>query len=274
MGSAGLSGGRQAVEQMTLAGFYDFAVLGVFTRSLGLATMTTGRIGAVIVSSLYPVITRAERGSDRFRRIAGLVLRGVAWLTIPTAIFLALAAPDVVGLLYGTKWTGVIPLLPLAATQVALSGLAATAYELLLANDETRACFGIDVLSALVGVVLVFSLVPQGPQVYLCVVTVQSALVLTLTLILLGATGGIHLAALRAAFVPPLAAALMAGSALVGLRSAICSIDIVTVRVGIDALVFTVAFLVAIRICFPGPLRELLEVAPGGRQLASVMYFG
>jgi O-antigen/teichoic acid export membrane protein len=272
MGSAGLIAGRQIVEQMALAGFYDFAVLGLFTRSVGLATMSAGRIGAVVVLSLYPVITRADPRSDRFRRIAGLVLRGVAWMTIPAAVFLALAAPDMVGLLYGPKWTGVTPLLPFAATQVALGGLAATANELLVAHDDVQVCFKIDILSAVVGVALVFWMLPQGPQLYLCALTVQSALVLTVTLIALHATKGIDIAAVRAAFVPPTVAGLTAGATLAALQPATNLIDVTVARVGIDALVFAAAFLLVIRLGFAGPLRELLHVAPGGRQLASVMH--
>jgi len=272
MGSAALIAGRQTVEQMTLAGFYDFAVLGVFTRGVGLATMAAGRVGAMAISALYPVITRAEQGSDRFRRVAALVLRGVAWMTIPAAIFLALAAPDVVGLFYGAKWSGVTALLPLAAIQVALGGLAETAYQLLLANDEARACFRIDILSAMICLVLALWLIPFGPQVYLCGLAAHSALVLMLTLMVLRAKDGISLAELPAAFMPPIAAGLMAGAALVSLRTAMRSIDILGLRVGIDALVFSAAFLIIIRISFPGPLRELLRLAPGGRQLAFVTH--
>jgi O-antigen/teichoic acid export membrane protein len=272
MGSAGLIAGRQTVEQMTLAGFYDFAVLGVFTRGVGLATMVAGRIGALAISALYPVITRAEQGSDRFQRIAGLVLRSVSWMTIPAAIFLALAASDVVGLLYGAKWTGVIALLPLAAIQVALGGLAETAYQLLLANDEVKACFRIDILSAVICVVLALWLIPFGPQIYLCGLAAHSALVLTLTLVVLRAKGGIRLAELPATFTPPLTAGLIAGAVLVGLHAALRSIEMLSVRVGIDALVFSVVFLIIIRLGFPRPLRELLHVAPGGRQFALFTY--
>jgi O-antigen/teichoic acid export membrane protein len=274
MGSAALVAGRQIVEQMILAGFYDFAVLGVFTRSVGLATVTAGRIGAVVAPSLYPVITRAERGSERFRRIAGLVLCGVAWMTIPATIFLALAAPEMVGLLYGPKWTGVTPLLPLAAVQVALRGLAATAYQLLLACEEVRACLQIDILSAVLGVALAVWLIPLGPQIYLGGVAALSALVLTLTLVILCVRGGIRLAALVVAFVPPVAAGLISGATLLSLRLAMRSIaiDMLAVRAGIDALVFCTIFLLVIRFGFPGPLRELLRVAPGGRQLALVTH--
>ncbi len=272
MGSAGLIAGRQTVEQMTLAGFYDFAVLGVFTRGVGLATMAAGRIGALAISALYPVITRAEQGSDRFQRIAGLVLRSVSWMTIPAAIFLALAAPDVVGLLYGAKWAGVIALLPPAAVQVALGGLAETAYQLLLANDEVRACFRIDILSAVICVVLALWLIPFGPEIYLCGLAAHSALVLTVTVVVLRAKGGIRFTEFPVAFMPPFAAGLMAGAVLVGLRTAMRSIDIISVRVGIDALVFSVVFLIILRLGFPGPLREILHVAPGGRQFAFVTH--
>src|SRR5262249_4257650 len=114
MGSAALVAGRQMTEQATLAGMYEFASLGIFGRSVGLATMTVGRIGVVAVSSLYPVITRAEPGSDQLQRIAGLVFRGLTWTTIPAAAFLALFSSDMVSLLYGPRWTGVAALLPLA----------------------------------------------------------------------------------------------------------------------------------------------------------------
>jgi PST family polysaccharide transporter len=230
--------------------------------------MAAGRIGALAISALYPVITRAEQGSDRFQRIAGLVLRGVSWMTIPAVIFLALAAPDLVGLLYGAKWTGVIALLPLAGIQVALGGLGEATYQLLLANDEVKTCFRIDILSAVICVVLALWLIPFGPQIYLCGLAVHSALVLMLTLVVLRAKRGIRLTELPATFMPPLAAGLMAGAVLMGLRAALHSIEILSVRVGIDAFVFSVVFLIIIRLGFPRPLRELLHVAPGGRQFA------
>src|SRR5262249_35730147 len=131
MASGCLLNGRQVLEQGALAGTYDFSTLGVFTRSLGLSSLVTGRIGTIIVESLYPVITRAERRSDQFQRAAGLVLNGVAWVTIPAGTFLAITASDMVLLLYGPRWADVILLLPIAAAYRTLTGIGITGYNLL-----------------------------------------------------------------------------------------------------------------------------------------------
>jgi O-antigen/teichoic acid export membrane protein len=99
IGSGVVGRGRALNEQMLLSGLYDFATLGIFSRATGLATLLAGRIGSVAIMSLYPIVTRAERNSPRFRRLADLVLRGVVWTTVPAAAFLGLAAQDTVSLL-------------------------------------------------------------------------------------------------------------------------------------------------------------------------------
>ncbi|PPC80053.1 MAG: hypothetical protein CTY39_11765, partial [Hyphomicrobium sp.] len=138
MGSAGLWRARLATEQHVLAGTYDMSTLGIYSRSVGLATLLAGRIGTIITGSLFPVLTRAERGSIQFRRYAGLVLRGVSWATIPAAAFLAICAIDVVTLLYGDKWSSVIPLIPFAVAGVALIGISSASTSMILANSDVR----------------------------------------------------------------------------------------------------------------------------------------
>lgn len=133
IGAAAVQRGRFTVENAMLSGTYDFAALGIFTRSVGLATLLVGRLGAVALGSLYPVITRAEPGSPRFRRYAGLVIRAVSWGTLGAGTFLALSAEGIVLLIYGDKWLGVVPLLPLAAVGVGLLGISGAVGMLLLA---------------------------------------------------------------------------------------------------------------------------------------------
>src|SRR5262249_24754477 len=159
--------GRRTIEESLLAGSYDFAGLGVFTRSIRLATLIAGRIGSIAIISLYPVITRADQGSLQFQRYPGLVLRGVVWVPVPAAVFLALSAADIVSLLYGQRWSAVIPLLPLAAAAVSFGGIASVASTLLLAKDEIKACLFIDGVSAVLGVILGLWLVPVGMEIYL-----------------------------------------------------------------------------------------------------------
>lgn len=271
MGSAGLQAARQAIETLLVSGIYDFATLGVFTRGVGLATLAAGRIGPVLVSSLYPVITRAERRSDRFRRIAALVLCGVAYATVPAAAFLALAASDAVALLYGPKWDGVTPLLPAASACICFSGLSATAYGLLLANEEPGACLAIDTGSMISAAALAIWAVPAGTQYYLMALVGHGAVVMTITFAALHATGGIGLSAFGAAFAPSIAASVAASAATLGARSALPAIDAPALRLAIEGLVFASAFMLALRTAFPHRLRDVLEVAPGGRRLGRIM---
>jgi O-antigen/teichoic acid export membrane protein len=272
MGSASLSSGRLTLEQASLARIYDFGALGVFTRSIGLATLIVGRIGPLVVSSLYSVLTRAHPRSDQFRRMTSLIFRAVAWSTIPAATFLALAAADTVALLYGAKWTEVATLLPVAAVYVALSGLGAVAYSVLLANNETRACLAIDVASAALAVVLVFWLVPLSPQLYLVGLVVHGALVLAILLTVLGLTGGIGVGAVISALGPPLAASAFALAVVFGLRATLPHVDILALRLTNETVIFGLALVVVFRLAFEQSLFELVSLTPKAWQLQRLLF--
>ena len=268
-----LLNGRQTVEQSMLAGTYDFAVLGVFTRALGLAMLVAGRLGGLAMGSLYPVITRAERGSAQFRRYAALVMRGVAWATLPAAALLALTAADITTLLYGPKWSGVVPLLPLAAIAVGFSGIATAAGTLLLANDQIRECLALDVVSAVLGVVLALWLVPAGMEIYLAALAANGMVVLGLALGLLVRTGGIDRSGLVAAFLPAMVAAAAAVGAIFAVRGTVGSIGIMPVRLVVESALFCAVYLAVLRLAFERPLRELIEVAPGRNRLSAMLAF-
>lgn len=271
MGAAAVSRGRQTVEQTVLAGAYDFAALGIFTRSVGLATLIAGRIGSVTMMSLYPVITRAEQHTERFQRVAGLVLRGVCWTTIPSAVLLALCADDVVTLLYGPKWLAVVPLLPLAVAGVALSGIASTLSSLLLASNDFKASLLIDLVSACIAVMLALWLVPLGVDVYLAALAGHGLFVLLLTLVALTAKNGIARRAIAPAFVPAVVAGTGAALVVEGLRLLHSGGSILALRFFSEAMVFVAAYLAIMRIGFPGAMRDLLVVAPGGPRLMRML---
>ncbi len=272
IGSSAVLRGRQTVEQTVLTGAYDFAGLGVFTRSIGLATLIAGRIGSVAMMSLYPVVTRAEQRTVRFQRIAGLVLQGVSWATIPGAVFLGICATDVVALLYGPKWLAVVPLLPLAAAGVALAGISATASSLLLANNAAKACLFIDLLSACVGVGLALWLVPLGMAVYLAALAVLSFAALLVTLSALSFTKGIAWSSLVPAFFPAVLAAAGAAIATAGVQLLLNDHSYLVARLVAEAVVFCSVYLLIIRVFFPEALHELLLVVPAGHRLMSLFY--
>ena len=270
-GSAGILSGRQAVEQAMVAGAYNFSTLGLFSRSMGLATLAGGRIGGLVSLALYPVITRADCGSERFRRLAGLMLRGVSWTTIPASVLLAFCAPEIAATLYGRRWAGVVPLLPFAAAQAALGGICWAAYTLLLANNKIRSCLSVDVTSATVGAALVFMLVPLGPRVYLTGLAAMYLLILGMITLMLRKSGGISLKHVGASLFPPLVSCAAASAVLVGARGALLTLGFLPLRLAVEGILFTSIFALALRAIFPSHVRELLEVVPGGRRAARAL---
>jgi O-antigen/teichoic acid export membrane protein len=258
-------------EQATMATAYDFVALGVFSRSVGLATMAAGRIGVLVTSAIYPVITRAEEGSAQLRRYAGLVLRGVCWITICAVVFIAVASRDLVALLYGPTWTEVAPLLPLAAASTGANVILAAITSLLLATNEVRACLWVDLATTISGLAIALWLIPIGAATYLGGLTALTAALVLLGLAVLLGRNGIDASGVAKAFVPALAAGVMAVMAVLVLRWAIGTSPYVVVRLMVDGLVVALAYCLTVRIAFAAALAELVEVAPGGAHLARVL---
>lgn len=260
-----LSTGRNMTEQTTMAGIYDFAALGVFSRAVGLATMAAGRLGTVALSSIYPVITRAEKGSDQFRRYAGLVLTSVCWSTICGATFVALASPDLVTLLYGSTWREVAPLLPIAAISVGANGILAAITTLLLANDEVRACFWIDVLTTGLGLAVALLLIPKGATTYLAWLAALNFALVLLAAGVLRRHNAIDASGVIKSFVPALVAGAVAIIVVLALRRTMGTSSYLLVRLAIDGFVVVLAYVLTLRLAFAGPLAEVAAVILGRR---------
>jgi O-antigen/teichoic acid export membrane protein len=271
--SAGLNGARQTTEQMTMVGAYDFAALGMFTRAIGLATLISGRFGSLVLSSLYPAITRAEAASEQFRRAAGVSLRGIAWVTIPASCFLGIAAEELVRLLYGPKWDAVASLLPLAAAQVGVMGLGAACYGLLLANQSVASCLAVDIVSGTTGIVLALVFIPRGIETYLLVLLVHGAAILTLILVLLWRSRGIAAGDVARALLPPALASLVAAAAAVLVNDLLFEGGVSAVDLAVKIVVFGLLLAGILRIAVPAALDEMLHLVPGGRHLRRMLRF-
>lgn len=271
LSSGGLIAGRQTLEQLTLTANYSFEGLGTFTRGLGIATLLAGRIGALVVSALYPVITRAEARSERFSRISGLLFCGIAWTTLPMGVLLSMESDSLIAVLYGSNWAAVTPLLPFAAVYVSVSGLSAAAYSLLLASNSLRACLIIDVISAAMGAALALWLIPKGSTVYLSALGFSAVAVLAMSLGVLIWTGGIQAGSIVVAVAPPLAASLVGVGAILGARALLPDTWHPIVRLGIETLAFGVTVAIVIRIGFPQRSRELIDVAPAARLIRRLL---
>jgi O-antigen/teichoic acid export membrane protein len=270
--ASGLFGRARALnENMLLSSVYDLATLGIFSRANGLATLLAGRVGATAMTALYPVVTRAERGSPRFQRLASLVLRGVFWTTVPAVAFLGIAAHDTVLLLYGTRWESVVPLVPLAAAATGIVGVWNALSYLLLANDDSRVALLIDVLAAVSAIALAFLLVPHGVRVYLAGLILHALVFAGITIIVLLHRGAMSASGVADAIIPATVAGLAGAAAVLGLRASAGADLAILFRMVLDSAILAVVYVLTLRVAFSDQLTELLEVVPGGPMLARAM---
>jgi teichuronic acid exporter len=272
---AGIAGrSRVLIEQGLLSTIYDLATLGIFGRATGLATLIAGRIGSTAMLSLLPVLTRAEAGSARFTRLADLVLRGVAWATLPAAAFLALTARDTVALLYGAQWEGVATLLTLASFAIGLGGIISTLSSLLVANDSSRSAMSLDVAAGVTGILVAIALLPYGVQIYLAGLGALGVLVAGAGSALLLRRGALSGSGLTLALVPAIVATLAALFAALAVRRITDPLDSLILRLLFDAATFSAVYLATLRLAFSKPLFDLLEVVPGGTLLRRGLALG
>jgi O-antigen/teichoic acid export membrane protein len=139
-GSAFIAAARPLGENAVLVATAGFALTGIYTRAIGLATILVGKFAAQLLFAIYPVLTRLEKGSVRSMHVARLLVRLVAGVMAPVAAVLIVLAEPVVTLLYGERWLEVVRFLPWTAVIVFLGALNQTLNTLLLSNDRADLC--------------------------------------------------------------------------------------------------------------------------------------
>lgn len=264
-----LTRGQQFSENSILTEYHGLGEVGVFGRARGLCTLLTGRVATLTIQSLYPVLTRAERRSEQFIRIAGLTLRGISWAAIPAAAFLASCPKDIILCLYGPKWLQAVEILPAAAIGAGLLGILQVLERLFLAAEQLKLSLLTGGAAALASLCAAFIFLPDGAESYL----VALCYVLSATLAWAGwlavRNGVLSMRALVFAILAPLFAVFWSVSAVV-LVDPLLSVQNSLARVLSLGLVFSTFYGAILRAIFPTALRELLAVVPGGRLLRRV----
>lgn len=263
-------GVRLLIEATALTLYFGFAGLGVYTRALSLAQMFCSRITSELLASIYPVLTRIGSDDSNTRRIGGMVLRVVLWLAIPIAVTLGTLAPQVVHVVYGSRWVGVTPLLPWALLLAVLSSYTGATYTLLLSRQLPKYSLGIDVFNLIGTVVALWLFSEMGALVYLQALTFfQMVLVLISTCWLFNYhainSGGLSLAVL-----PPLLSCAIAWLITYAiLQTGTASGDKNLSQIVVKSLfwggVFSVLYALIIRIFFKSALAQLITYMPASR---------
>jgi len=265
--SNALNGGRGLLQNTLISHHSQFVGLGLFSRAEGLANMFCGRISQQVSFALYPVITRAPAQSVQFQRISGLVLASVAWVVTPIAVFFSMEAASLIATLYGSKWLDVAPLLPLAMVSGLAISVGATAYSLLLANDQTRACLRSDMLAFVISAGTMVALIPFGVKTYLMGAAVSNSVIALILVALLIQSRGLVVNGLINALVPPFTASALAGLCAWGGQSYLPNNSLALTSLLVSWLLFTALYLAVLRIFFQTSMAEIISYLPGRHRI-------
>jgi O-antigen/teichoic acid export membrane protein len=251
---------RPLMENAVLAQTIGFAALGLFGRAVGLAQLACTKAPVLLTSALFPILTRIEPGSERYRRAAGLVLCTVAWLVAPAVVVPGLLSEPAISWLYGTQWVEAAVYLPLALVGAAAAAVAQTASMLLLAGLHPRICLIGDLMTLVGTVASLAVLLPRGAIGYLAGVAAVNSVWLAFLLYWLVRTGSISTSGVVEALVMPMPAVLVALLLQTWMTAPAA------------AALFLPLYAISLRMLSAGPLSEVLHYCPGSGRLRRILW--
>jgi O-antigen/teichoic acid export membrane protein len=110
-GSAVLTAGRGILESTVLPVTLGYEAVGLLNRAQVLFSTTGGRVAAVVVETVYPLLPRSAGNPEQFSRHATLFVHTMLLISIPGAAFVGIEGPSLSRLLYGATWVAADPLI-------------------------------------------------------------------------------------------------------------------------------------------------------------------
>jgi teichuronic acid exporter len=111
-------------------------VLGFYTFAWSIAALPAEKLSGLVIGVAPSVLSAARSDPGEIRRYYLLLVRGVALITFPVAVGVALVAPDLVAGVFGAKWEGAIAPLQLLALFFGVRSLATLPPVVMLATGR------------------------------------------------------------------------------------------------------------------------------------------
>ncbi len=92
------------LDNLFIGTFVGVAVLGFYDRAYRIAQWPAILFNAVLARTAFYTYARLQGDEERLRKTANLVTWLIAVAALPLALFLFVAAPDLISLLYGERW--------------------------------------------------------------------------------------------------------------------------------------------------------------------------
>jgi PST family polysaccharide transporter len=125
------------------------ASLGEYIFAWTLASMPGEKLVNVITSVMTPLLAREQKNFGRLHALLGKMVEGIAWVTWPLLVGLALVAPLLVGVVFGEQWRGAVAGIEILAAYHIVRVVMAPFSQVFLVTGQARRNRQLSVLGAL-----------------------------------------------------------------------------------------------------------------------------
>ena len=112
--------------------------LGLYTFAWSIASLPAEKLSGLVLRVAPSVLSAARSDPNEIRRYYLLLVRGVALVTFPVAVGLALVSHDLVSAIFGAKWAGAVVALQFLAAFFSVRSIAMLAPVVMIASGEPR----------------------------------------------------------------------------------------------------------------------------------------
>lgn len=151
-----------SLDQILIGKFFGAAPLGVYRQGVNLVSAPLNSFTQPVVSVGESALCRLQEEPLRFRRFYRKTIIGLGFVTIPTSLFLAVYAHELVLLALGPNWTDVAPIFRIMAIVTIFRPVATTFGPVMIACGHSRRVLWMGVLTSITTVTFVAASVPFG----------------------------------------------------------------------------------------------------------------
>jgi len=113
-------------------------VLGLYTFAWSIASLPAEKLSGLVLGVAPSILSAARSSPAEIRRYYLLLVRGVALITFPVAVGVALVSRDLVDAVFGAQWAGAVVPLQLLAVFFGVRSLATLAPVVMIASGEPK----------------------------------------------------------------------------------------------------------------------------------------
>lgn len=162
MGHGSLNYWLRNGDNLLIGRFLGQSGLGLYTRAYSLMLLPINNVSAVFGQVMFPALSRSQNDIVRFRAIYLRSLRLIAFLSFPLMAGLGLLASEVVALLFGSKWSAMVPLLQILSVVGLVQSVVFPVGWVYTALGQTKRQFHLSIILTVLFVIAMAAGIPHG----------------------------------------------------------------------------------------------------------------